>query len=754
MLVYRLISKNVQNSGHRVSDMHWARAATVENGLMLKYIGRLQFLPRDEHGHLIDRCGEVVVDDQAVVIGNVSHATLRQSYVEMRDIQARMSGGAGLSDLDRTQIRDSMVDLELRGDVIYLRPIAGKPKLTFNADDLLQTVESKWKIKFTYLSEREVRRSIIRRGELWRISVPTQTYDEMKQWISENQFAFEDSPANFFKCITTGTRFITYENFSKLETLPPADLARILNTMMKMAREKNEHYNLELDLFMTDGAFDFLNQPVIDYVTLLETDGPQRLFEEYRFLLDGYFNSVDRQFVFDDFNNEEWVREMFLWLTNRRQESARDEVVSLDLSYEFRMHVQWLAGALLDQSAGGARIIVDPVFAEKARWIGTIRQRTPEQLEDFVRLSRICDEKTPHFIRFFHDKYRNARYINIANVVESLSIRRHAAGRRGVYISEVVLRESNAAAEAELRDEVIGPELSPYIGCLQVPVNGKPPPPPGSEAAPIVSILRMQKWDMYFRVEFERERDWERARIESLEYARYVEDRALACRQLGMRLVRHEHIRLSEDYYNTTVETHCHARPYIWGIATDKIEREYFRDSGFAMRFAELLGEAAAPNLIVNRYDADTRRINFDDGDEIMIIAPDHGGGIPKPIGIVVAEHTGSFNDLGMESLEDVAIQYADALTRRIQIIKDVFGGIPTYSLHQFAERFVEAFVRRFEEVRETCLQKRDALNCSFNHWPDGDSRNLRGRWFKALYRMDAADLKRIRMSILGNVRY
>ena len=259
MLIYRLIPKNVQLSEHRVSDAHWTRAATVENGLLLKYIGRQLSLPRNEHGHLIDRCGEVVVEDKAVIIGSVSHATLRQSYMEMRDQLARMAGSAGLSDPDRTRIRDSMVDLELRGDVIYLRPIAGKPKLTFSADDLLQTVESKWKIKFTYLSEKEVRRSIIRRGELWRISVPTQTYDEMKQWISENRFPFEDSPTYFFKCITTGTRYITYENFSKLETLQPADLARVLNLMMKMAREKNEHYNLEIDLFITDGAFALLN---------------------------------------------------------------------------------------------------------------------------------------------------------------------------------------------------------------------------------------------------------------------------------------------------------------------------------------------------------------------------------------------------------------------------------------------------------------------------------------------------------------
>ena len=172
------------------------------------------------------------------------------------------------------------------------------------------------------------------------------------------------------------------------------------------------------------------------------------------------------------------------------------------------------------------------------------------------------------------------------------------------------------------------------------------------------------------------------------------------------------------------------------------------------MGFCELLGEAAAPNLIVNRYDPDTRKINFDDGDEIMIIAPDPGSGTPKPLGIVVAEHTGSFNDTGMEPLEDIAIQYADALTRRIQIIRDVFGGIPTYSLHHFAERFVDAFVRRFDEIRETCTRNRSAMNCSFNHWLDGDSRNMRGRWFKALHRMDAADLKRVRMSILGNVRY
>ena len=312
MQIYRFISKAAQYPVVRDSDPQWLRVATNDAGVIFRYVGRQQAFPRNEHGHLVDRCGEVVVDDGAVIIGNTSHAMLRQAYLDWRDQQTVATTGQGLPAQDAIRIKESMVDLELRRDVIYLRPIAGNPTLTFNADNLLQTVESKWKIKFTYLSEKEVRKSIIRRGELWRISVPTQTYDEMKQWVQENRFPFEGSAACFYKCITTGTRYLTYENFARLETLSPQDLARLLNHIMTMAREKNEHYNLEIDLFMADASFDLLNQPPVDYVALLESDGPEALFDAYRTLLDGFFNSVDRRFLSDDINNEEWTREMFL----------------------------------------------------------------------------------------------------------------------------------------------------------------------------------------------------------------------------------------------------------------------------------------------------------------------------------------------------------------------------------------------------------------------------------------------------------
>ena len=163
---------------------------------------------------------------------------------------------------------------------------------------------------------------------------------------------------------------------------------------------------------------------------------------------------------------------------------------------------------------------------------------------------------------------------------------------------------------------------------------------PNSE---ILQIIRMQKWGV--RERLDQGKDLLQAMIESEEYTEYILDRRLGCRQLGMNLSpRISTRKLTERYTGKqrqlegiTIWSPYFQRDYIRGFATARLPTDRLRNPDYAITLADLLGGAAAPNLIVGRSNISGQLI-FDDGDEV--VAEDTKG---MPVDIIVADHTGTF---------------------------------------------------------------------------------------------------------------
>ena len=62
------------------------------------------------------------------------------------------------------------------------------------------------------------------------------------------------------------------------------------------------------------------------------------------------------------------------------------------------------------------------------------------------------------------------------------------------------------------------------------------------------------------------------------------------------------------DLHNAMIWSPYFERDYIRGIASDKIPPQRLADATFALRLARLLGQAAAPNMIVGRCDLQGQR--------------------------------------------------------------------------------------------------------------------------------------------------
>jgi hypothetical protein len=220
------------------------------------------------------------------------------------------------------------------------------------------------------------------------------------------------------------------------------------------------------------------------------------------------------------------------------------------------------------------------------------------------------------------------------------------------------------------------------------------------------------------------------AMIRSEEYTEYILDRRLGCRQLGMNLpVRVAAKKIAERYVphhgdGFMIWSPHFERDYIRGIATDKLPLYRFENQAFAVGCARLLGRSAAPNIIVGRCDQGGNPL-FDDGDEVLI-EDAHG----MPADIVVADHTGTFNDY-LGPLQNSAAEYAAPVNRRIERVPNP---------GEFAEAYLEAFVLRFTRIQDDYRRRRKAFDTLFKYRPRNEAGSFAYRWERVLARLDSTD--------------
>ena len=220
--------------------------------------------------------------------------------------------------------------------------------------------------------------------------------------------------------------------------------------------------------------------------------------------------------------------------------------------------------------------------------------------------------------------------------------------------------------------------------------------------------------------------------LEANDYSDYILDRRLACRQLGMNLPRHvgfgqftEKYTGKNQYFGTTVRAYYYVRQYVQGVASDKVPVERFHNPAFALKFAELMGEAAALDLVVGRRATETNEPLFDKNYEVLQIGPKG-----LPVRLVVTDHAGSFVDY-QTPLEKNVAPYANVVRRREKYVFD---------FAEFAKPYVEAFERRLAAVQKKYRERRAAFDDLFAGRPYDQAGSGAYRWTCVLKRLDECD--------------
>jgi len=626
-------------------------------------------LAKDDCGRLKSRIGTVFPGTGTIVTLPGIHATQRQAYLDLLDAQRHAAGLAPLSPEERVAEWENAVDLVVEGETILIRPDPEKMPLAFRADELLQELVSKHKVKFLYVLNEKVHDAIKRRGECWRISPLPKSPGEMRQMIIRARIGIGAKEIYYFSP-RTGTRLLTYHEFARLGVLDEDSLRRQLSEIKDYSARYNRLGCPEIGFFAADKSFSKRSLAACDFDSLRG----EQLRRTYESLRQAFCEGVPPHLRIDDLEDIAWRNAMFAALLGQEDASVSEELL-LGLSSEFFMQIEWLPGARIEEG----ELLFDSVFEEP------VEDADQEQARQWV-------EKSRGFIFNLIREYGDLEYVNIGRVIGSLSYRAPYLGRRDVCIAEIKQRGTDRE---------------------------------------IVKIIRMQKWGV--RERLDEGKCLLDAIVQSEEYTEYILDRRLGCRQLGMNLppraiarkLTERYFGTRRDYHGISIWTTYFERDYVHGIATDKMPNPRFADGEFALRFARLLGAAAAPNMIVGRTDPEDGHVVFDDGDEVVL--EDEQG---LPMEIVVADHTGTFTNY-LQDLRRFAPEYAAPMNRRAAHVPNP---------QAFFQAYLEAFQERFSHIQEEYRKRKRAFDTLFKHLPRDVAGNFGHRWEQVLQRLRLAD--------------
>lgn len=586
----------------------------------------------------------------------------------------RPAGAAPMTAEEEREIRKDAVPLVLDGDCVQIRPDPDDMPLAFRADKLLRREFSKRRIKYLNVFNEKVRDALKRRGELYRIARLPTSRQEIKEKILQAKVALGGRPIYYYNA-TTGNRALTCQEFSQLGDLEGPQLRRHLVEIREFSGRSNAQLHPEITFYMADDSFTSESFACYDFATMAESD-LRAVFEDLR---RRFQCAVPPEFREDNLDNGSWRHHMFSALVTETDELLQEEVL-LSLSPEFFMQVRWLPGGRIRNG----ELAFDEVFHEQLQ--DPSAQNAREFLYNLVR------------------SHEDLEYVNIGRVVNSLSRRPQGEGRREVYLAVMKRR-------------------------------GEP-----SES---VSVIRLQKWGV--REHLNDGLPEPNAMYKSDEYTEYILDRRFACRYLEMNILQGISARKICEHYvgpgagpgGIMIWSPYFERAYVDGIATDKMPRSSFGNPEFCRRFARLLGEAAAPDLITGRCDMHGHCL-FDDGDEIVI--QDESD---MPAEIILAEQPGTFRSY-RQPLEDLAAAYADPVNRRRDWVANP---------EEFARIYVEAFTARFVSIQDKYRTRRKAFDTLFQNRPYNPEGSFAFRWEQVLKRLDQTDPAELAKIIQANIR-
>jgi hypothetical protein len=488
-------------------------------------------------------------------------------------------------------------------------------------------------------------RLLLKAGLCWRCCSPPTTVDGKRQFVRDSENTLS-SGLRVFHAPYEGTRYITVGELQAIRAhLPEKDLFRAqLSEVHALLWERNRRALPELCIHMCRPRpkLPELAELVHDLAGTGSGWQPGE-FERATSLFDRLMERV-KAYVPAECHEANYASPV--WIGTMYEHLIRDPDHTpnwaKELSAEFWYSISWQPGARMERGA----VHYDPEVPEIVRGL-------------IAAYSRRCGD-------------RNLEYINIGSL------------------------------KSRLRRAVPGEwDVDRWVGVAILKYEGQPRE---------TFIIRKEKWGVLGRLLKGETQNVAGAQARAAEYSNYI-----ALRLEGLRLLEYPvppyeridcqfHVPLPGDSPALVEESFWH-RPYVAGVASDKIPVQYYGKPGFAARLAGMLGHLAGRNIVLGRTDS-TDTVRFDDGDEVVVLAAD---GLPEAV--VVADLPGSFFDYEHPLSQHIPESRA-VLDRMLR--KADRQGLCRGQLKAVEAAFVDNFRRGFNEVRDYYLANRAFLDGCF----------------------------------------
>ena len=627
---------------------------------------------KNPDGSLKSRIGTIFFRTPGLVTQRGIHAMQRMAWIRALNDARTAAGQPPLTEAEEEAELADSADLLFTDDYVLIRPDPSRMDLAFKADEALQAFVSKRKIRFLNTHAANVRDALRARGENWRMARRPASPEEIDRAIESARVSIQNASVYFYNG-QTGTRYLTAGGYATVSAFAPDAFRAQVEEVVKGLAGRNRLGQPEIALFPPSLSLD-VTEAFRDIKPEALDDAALRVavdaaMQKWRLALPANLREeTTANFV--------WRNEMSAALARRPNETEiGDQELIQGISPEFYRQIEWLPGARIENG----ELLFDSLFDEAAR------TEDPELLE-------LCDSRVRSIIFNLLRLCGKVEYVNVGRIARSLARYPVEGHRRGnVYIVQF-------KATDEERARVI--------------------------------VVRFQKWGIAEHLD--EGKDLLRAIVEANEYADYILDRRLACRQLGMNLPHRvgfgqvtEKYHGLNQYNGTPVRAYYYARGYVTGVASDKVPPERFRNPAFALAFAYLMGEAAALDMIVGRAATETGESMFDRNFEVL--QPGEDG---LPTRIVVTDHAGSFVKY-KESFDELVGPYANVVRRRRAFVADFAA---------FAKAYVTGFERKLAATQSAYRARRSSFDNLFVHRPYDTAGSGAYRWSRVLARLDACD--------------
>lgn len=639
----------------------------------MKILGEKIFA-KNADGELLSRIGTMFFKTPGLVTQKGVHAMQRMMWIDELNAERAAQGKPPLTASEEEAEMAESVDLIFTKNHVLIRPDPNRMDLAMRADEVLQTMVSKLSIRYLNTHAAKVRKTLMERGENWRMARQPISQEDMAQRILSSKVAIGEMPIYYYNR-ATGTRYITASGYDEISHLPADAFRRQIKEVVTSLSKRNRHGYPEVDVFPTTTPPEIRKAlKTLKVDELNDADLKQichDIDQEWRMSLPADLRE-------ETVENFEWRNTMCDAITRQPNEtSAEEQELIVGISPEFYRQIEWLPGARVVNG----EVIFDEIYDEAAR-------------TGDLELKALCDNRVKSFLFNATRLFGTLAYINIGRISRSLARRPVEGNRRGnVYIMQY--------------RETYSPDVK-------------------------IMMIRLQKWGVAERLD--EGKDLLRAIVETDEYSDYILDRRLMCRQLGMNLpprLGYGHFTewyhgKNEKYEGTAVRTAYFVRSYIQGIASDKVPLAKYRNPAWARKFAELMGAAAAVDMIVGRRSSVTKEALFDKNYEVVRVGAD---GLPQQI--LITDHAGSFVEYELD-YEQYVDTYAEFVIRRRQYLGEGAGA--------FARDYVEAFLRRLTQVRDMYIARPAAFDNLFIDRPVDAQGSGAYRWKCALSRLRNCD--------------